>query len=63
MTRIIRCQNCKKQDTLYELAGSKLCRSCWHQYWLDNDIGEDTSFEDFISYTCSEIKDGTEEKT
>jgi len=50
------CKECNNHvSNLYELVGTIACRNCWHEYWQENDIGEDTSFEDFIRYTCTEV--------
>lgn len=50
------CENCKEKKATHELAGCKSCEDCLMEYWRDNDIGLDTSFDDFLNYTCSKLK-------
>jgi len=43
------CQNCEDDTSeLFELLGSVNCEGCWMEYWKDNEIGIDQSFNDFI---------------
>ena len=58
----MKCDNCKQEEQLYELVGSKCCSNCWEEYWRDNDIGMDTSFEDFLDHTCTKVKEEEKEK-
>ena len=51
------CENCgNDKEELYELAESKCCEDCWLEYWKDNEIGLDTSFNDFLNHTCTKLK-------
>ena len=52
------CENCGEEvEELYELVECKNCEKCWMEYWQSENIGLDTSFKDFLNYTCSPIND------
>jgi hypothetical protein len=52
-----KCMNCGTEDEdLYELAESINCIECWLDFWRDEDIGLEESFEDFKRYTLTKIK-------
>lgn len=53
----MKCSNCGEEKQLYGLAESKCCSDCWLEYWRDNDIGLDTSFEDFLYLTCNKVEE------
>jgi len=57
------CIKCKNDvEELYELVGTIACADCWHQYWLDNNIGEQESWEMFKATTLSKHKESDNNK-
>ncbi len=49
------CGNCDCVAELYELLGSKNCEDCWKEYFLDNEIYIDTSWNDYLKYTLKKV--------
>ena len=45
----MKCMSCKKESKiLYQWMDYINCRNCCKDYWKDNDLGEEQSFEDFL---------------
>ena len=59
---IIICEECKEHNAEYEFQGVKSCWICLKEYWLDNDLGEDTSFNDFLEFSCSKLEQSKKEQ-
>lgn len=56
----MKCQNCKedfKKEDLYKFAGTKACLDCWKEYFMDNELFIDESWNDFVEYTLKCLKD------
>ena len=43
----MRCEECGDDEIIYEYMGGKFCEDCWFTWWEEQEIGYDTSFEDF----------------
>ena len=47
--KVQECGNCEDDVAeLYEGLDCVACYDCWMEYWRDNEIGIDTSFNDFL---------------
>ena len=48
MKKYKECQNCEDDEAeLYEFVGSVCCEDCWLEYFRDNELYFNQSFEDF----------------
>lgn len=42
------CENCDDDESnIFELSGSKCCEDCWLEYFRDNELYMNQSFEEF----------------
>ena len=49
MAKYKECMNCEDDECeLFKLADSVNCEDCWKEYWNDNELGINQSFNDFI---------------
>jgi hypothetical protein len=51
------CDNCGIEDELiYKFAGTEACEDCWREYFVDNELYEDQSWNDFKNNSLKLIK-------
>ena len=44
----MKCPDCGNDIELYEWIKTTACHECWHDYWEDEKIGENESWDDFF---------------
>jgi len=49
------CEHCEGEADLYEFCETIACLDCWQEYWRDNDIGLDESWEMWKSTSLTKI--------
>ena len=53
---IMKCGQCKmEKEELWEFCDVNGCYDCLLEYWRDEDMGMNESFEDFLNYTCTKV--------